>query len=833
MSLSESAGAHEHGATAASRGTGDRRRKRPRSEEQDAGAAKERGARRASSSVTGCFMSGHANPTACEEAPHWICHRRGCMVHTAAGGDAVAGTAGVEDDDHDGTEQISAPAHDTTSPTRGIATFSGERAVVESRRRLTLADLDAAAHDSCSASTSGGRAALVVMVRRGLELLLPGDALAAERTRMFDSISEESWERELKASWNQAVPAPGSGEGSDMSQHNRSESNPSQSQAAPSVGTQQTPVLQYDTAPDYSAVDFAMMTLNSSENGDILGQSCDKSPPMPPSAQSASTAVETTGVATVHTPQQELVAEIEALLGPSYWHCEHVAALIAAEADSSVPTSRLQEQRHLCHEVRVYAEIVSISDPPALLLLAAQKEAHRLSCLLESHALSGSPDNPAATEDDVFAKLADDRTRVATASSPKLVNSSATTEEPTAPSWNALEDEQAKFRRRAVNSVRRVMQNDPCWKAVRELLSVHGIGLRKAMIVHEQQHSSSTSDPETALHMETSASIAAHSGVSTGLLEKQLGLTRCQQLALNVRGRAVAPRVCPQPVVAEVLRRLQAQCEVITDRDIVFRCRTTRPAADRLGPDPRFAYVLVLVLSYSTIVKPGLQMQSAAQGEGNDPSVSNAKSNSIVRHHLRQQVEALLRQLEERQRCFPSAPVSASSEGLDVPTAAAAATCNLDQAQFIIQEIAWDDDDDVASCTAVQERLRQYGHLQEAKPERMCAHVTLGSWNPLLLDLRILPRKWSSLGRAWYSMGPAHLSRRILAAHGTGPGDVETAAQHASAGTGVAELCNNSAELLMLFCDRETVQHGSGSTETLCTRLANAPVGELQVQSHQ
>lgn len=836
MSLSESAGARD--ATAVSRGSGDRSGKRPRSEEQDGGAGKREQehrpqreveeqkntqgigvslgpnyARRASLSEAGCFLAGRVNPSAGDEVPHWIHHPHGFITHAAAGGDVVDTTAGVEDDDHDDTEQMSAPAADTTSPsTSGIGTFSGER-VVKSRRRLTLADLDTAAHESCSASTGGGRAALAVMVRRGLELLLPGDALAAERTRMFDSITEESWERELKASCSLAAPAPGSDEASDMSQHNGSESNP---QSAQSMGTQQTPVLQYDTAPDASAVDSAMMTLNSSENGGSLGQSCNEPLAMPASTQpaTASTAAETTGVGTVHTPQQELVAAIESLLGPSYWHCEHVAALIAAEADTSAAASQLQEQRCLCHEVQVYAEFVSVSDPPALLLLAAQKEAYRLTCVLERHAHSGSTDNPAATEAEVFAQLADERTRVATTSGSKLVDSSATPEEPTVSIWNVVENEQATFGLRAVHSVRRVMRNDPCWKAVRELLSVHGIGLRTAaLIVHKQQHSSSTSDDEKTVHMETSASNAAHHGGSTGLLEKQLGLTTCQQLALNVRGHALAPRLCPQPVVAEVLRRLQAQCEAIVG-DIVFQCSTTRPTADRLGLESRFTYVLVLVLSYSTAAKPGLRMQRAGQGGGNDSSVSNAKSSSIARHHLRQQVEALLRRLEEKQKCSPSA------EGFAVP-AATVATHNLDQAQFIIQEFAWDDDDDVASYSAAQERL----HLLEAKPERLCAHVTLGSWSPLLLDLRILPTKWSSLGRAWYSMGPAHLSRRILASHGTGVGHVESAAQRASAGTGFVEHYNNSAELLAHFCDRETDQ--PGSTEAAGTRQAKAPVGEL------
>ncbi len=668
-----------------------------------------------------------------------------------------------------------------------------ERAAKSQRttiRSVTPAAVSTAAQTVCDAGsgfgasvTSSRRSALATKVQRGLELLLPGDALALERARRFHSIAEEAWERELQTtSWTYATAAAEhSEEGNGTSQHS---DNPTQSLLAQSTGTQQTPVLQYESLPNDDAADTMELNVNNSISSN-LGQSFDEAL----SASSQPVASATDGR---HTPRdttarllhQELLPAMHALLGSSYWYCEHIAARIAAEADESTSAvSQLQEQRHMCQEVEIYAEFAWLTralnndfscraGPPKLLLLAAQQELRRLSVRLESHAQTGSTEdvsNPAAV--DMLATLNDGESSVSTV--PSKTGDLHSIDSPSAMTA-------ATSGLCAVNSVKRVMLNDQCWRVVRLLVSVHGVGLRKALTIHERWRSASTSASVASLTDGVLANL---------LLEKNLGLTACQQLALNVRGQAVVPRLCPQSVKAEVLRQLQAQCDTIAVGDIVWRWNATQTVSDNLGPDPRFSYALVVVLSYSKVVKSGPHAQCASQAAGNGVMASNAKEISISRHHLRHQAEALLRRVEQRQGCFNRAPNSSSNEALAASTpaaAVAAAAGTADQRQFVIHGLAWDDDgdNDAESDISAAERQRQYDRFSNSRPARLCAHVTLGDSNPLVLDMRILPSEWSSLGRAWYSISPVHLSRRILARapRGARAGYVTTALQDACTG---------------------------------------------------
>ena len=68
---------------------------------------------------------------------------------------------------------------------------------------------------------------------------------------------------------------------------------------------------------------------------------------------------------------------LQNLLGPSYWYCEQIVALLATQAAVPSPASDLENRRRLCLEMQLHMEFAWQSSaatvpaaPPALLLLA-------------------------------------------------------------------------------------------------------------------------------------------------------------------------------------------------------------------------------------------------------------------------------------------------------------------------------------------------------------------------------------------------------------------------------------------------------------------------------
>lgn len=641
-----------------------------------------------------------------------------------------------------------------------VSSGADERRVVKRRRTVELAAVDAAAsaavHSASgfpSTGTAGRREALVAMVRRGLEILLPGDDLAAERARRLDSITEQAWELELQ----KHEDAPGGEAASELSQQGEGGTNSVQFlRTVQSLDTQQTPVLQYDTASDPSAANFVPMSVSSSGNSVSPEPPCNGTLPTAPSngpRDSTSDYRATAGAVAARSPQQELVEAMHALLGPSYWYCEHAAALIAAEG-ASEPASQLQEWRQLWQEVQIYTEFASVSqalgrdsntraDPPALLLLAVQQELRRLSCLVESTATAPE-----------FAETCASR----------MAGSHAA----------ATAHTEGTFAVDAANSIRQSVRSDQCWRMVRLLISVHGIGLHKALQIYDQQCSLSILDADKSSHVVEP--IASQDGNSPVLVATDLGLTACQQLALNVRGPGAVPQVCQKTVAEEILRRLQAQSEVSAGGGIKCRCSTTRRSTDSADLEWGGFYALVVVVSYLINVSP-----HAGQIAGNvQPRSSGFGANFISRHDLTQHVEGLLRQLEQRNGSISVSPTTHKSQDETILPTVTTGRDDLQQAQFVIHGLAWDDDVGGVEDGAIEESRQQQQPQSLKVPsgaERLCAHVSLGNLSPLLLDLRVLPNNWSSLGRDWYSMGPACLSRRILAPHGTRNERMDTSVQ--------------------------------------------------------
>lgn len=619
------------------------------------------------------------------------------------------------------------------------------------------------------------------MVHRGLEILLPGDSLAAERVRRFNSIDKDAWERELNAVSNTTASLAHNdihrSEVSDVEQNSGRECVVIQSiqpaQSTCSTATQQTPLLEYETVPDSSENDLVQFNIDSSDSIGCLGQSSDQTLPPSTSDQRDAAEARTNAGAATKCSQRELVCGLQALFGPSYWYSQHMVELVATDPAECAPANRLREQRRLCQEVQIYAVFAATSravnmkclvNSPAMLLQAAQQEVLRLSCSVENRAqldCEQGLSNPSRV--DTLSTQANHHARSMSVPGVHVSGASASI---SMPDIEPDHDYGRIFGQTAVKSAYSVMLKDQCWCAVRILLSVHGIGMRKAALIYNRhQCRSSTPDSKGSVHGATSA--AALPDVSTILLKEHLNLTPCQQLALDVRGHEMAPRLCPQSVVTEVFDRLVAQCQANVVDGVAFRCRARRIASDSIG-SIRCRYALEVVLSYSMVAECGLHARSVQRAQTDHSSVFTGVEVSTLKSKIRRHVETLLNCLEGKaHECAQGVAVLASEKVLSIPVSSAAADA-LDQAQFAVHGFAWDVGDSEANdCMEIKRQRSCRQNDEPSESERLCAHVTLGKWNPLLLDLRIVPSNWCRLGRAWYSMGPEHLSRQILASHGT------------------------------------------------------------------
>jgi hypothetical protein len=750
------------------------------------------------------------------------------------------------------------------------------------------------------------RAALAAMVRRGLELLLPGGALATERQRLFNNIAEETWSRELAESWNceaqeeedgdaqtgrramlganyvrQASSsaagyyfAAGANVPADQATprwiHHASESEPVGEEGGGCGGTggagdddateqmdsinvdgvddhegptapmghdmgrpsdaagettllsqqttqgqstqqqQQTPILHYGTAPDDSAT-VAIMSAGSSANSEEEQSLCCSAPALSGSelrsanASTAPAVKETTTAKTLPSPQ-ELAEGLQNLLGPSYWYCEQIVALLATQAAVPSPPSDLENRRRLCLEMQLHMEFASVppqsrstassaatvpaAAPPALLLLLAlQQEQNRLLLVRESSVQSGSTGgvqsrHPAAVEAMAAAagpgaSAADGGGMYAAALDPAAR---------AAPSQSRLSLAAALGLGGVSAPLLARLYSDQTWLAVRTLTSVHGVGLSDAMDMVKATGN-------------RSVRASCHAGAA--LLQQDLGLSPCQRLALLVRGQQSVPRCCPERMVTEVWRRLLAQCDApvavakqrgATDGDgsrlnlHAFRCSAENSttggfedhkhgrempkvaAAAALGP----RYALVVVLSYTLGAAP-LQATGAASGRsGGDGGSMNGRDtcNDIPQHLLRAEVEALVRRMEattQRKKASLYAKAAAGAAA-SAPTASAALDAAAAQEgncrermDLRVHKMVWESRSGSSApegCSCVEQHS-----------ERLCVHVELpggtsgasASSHSLLLDLRVVARQWTRLAQLWHTRGPTQLVRQTLA----------------------------------------------------------------------